>query len=222
MPWGNSDVSFEDLYLGAEEVKRAGIRIEKTRVTGGEPLRHPDFIECMKIICDKWRGDFVLEGEHRIQHKIPVFTTVEDRPAPPRGTWRYRPSPSEPTERDFQPPMVSPLDLGMEPIVGVEIECERQYGCGRLFDAHGFHFCIYAGAIGRVLGVDHYSAKPILKGTKDICGHCPYSQGVRGANKLWRKVTVGHVEYPTKSYREGVERCKSEGPPSIPKFQERM
>ena len=152
-----------------------------------------------------------------------VFSNgIKDRPSIPNTRYRVAAPTLEEKEVKHTPPMISPLDLGLTPSRGFNGYCHRQRACGRLFDCYGFSFCIFAGAIGRVLGIDPYKPHPVLDGNIDICGHCPFTMGVGGAFKLFDDVNQGKIEYPTKTYREGIQRIKREGHIKFPKFQERL
>jgi len=207
-PWPDSTMCVEDLHKGWEEVQKCGWEVIKVRVTGGEPLLHPQFLECMKVIRDKW--------DTHPTRRVPVFTSIPPSIPPPKFSWRYKVS-----THVHQPPMISPSDLGLEPIYGGGLECKRQHGCGRLFDAYGFSFCMFAAPIGRLLHIDPYSPTPVLQGMKEICRHCPWSMGVKSAFHLFKKVVDGKMEYPTRTYREALERCETDGPLVMAKFGER-
>ena len=217
--WKDTDITLQDLELGWEAMKASGINLEKVRITGGEPLLHPNFEEYIKFIRDTWKN--------RSERKMPIFTngTIE-RPFIEKCKYRIEPLSPEKIECHTAP-MISPLDLGLEPtrgfVSGAEnTYCHRQRSCGRLFDCHGFTFCIFAGAIGRLLGVDPYTPYPELDGRIEICGHCPFSLGVPKCFRLAKQVRDGKLEYPTKTYREAIQKVKDEGHFKLKKFQERL
>jgi hypothetical protein len=196
-PWKDSDITLDGLVEGYNRVQEAGLVIHKCRVSGGEPLLHPRFVDCMTIIQSMWNKDY--------GGRTCVFTNGKlNRPAP--AGWRYNVSNSDGKSYYFHPPMISPHDLGMEPLQGMTIACRRQLGCGRLFDAFGFSFCVFAGAIGRLLGVDPYSPTPVVEGIYDICKHCVFSQGIKKAFVLFDAANNGDLEYPTKSYQSALKR----------------
>lgn len=212
--WEDSDLTPRDIRSGYNRVKRAGLEIEKTRVTGGEPLLHPQFSECMRVIGKTWNWEYIASGARTC-----VFTNgILPRPEP--DGWRYNAG-AQHESRAHQPPAISPADLGMRGACGTKKYCHRQRGCGRLFDVFGFSFCMFAGAIGRVVGHDPYGSDPVLDGQEEICKHCVFSVGVGEAHKLFKMAQSGEIEYPTKTYREAFERWGSEGAPTFPKFQER-
>ena len=162
--WPGSDLEPEDLELGYQRVMEAGIKIKKVRITGGEPLLHPEFSKCLEMIGRTWNS--------RYGGRTVVFTNGLIK-LPPVNGWRYNVS-GVGTEKDSHMlfPMVSPADLGRQPDCDSGRLCRRQHGCGRLFDAFGFSFCILAGPIGRMLGIDPYAGRPVLDMQKDICEHC--------------------------------------------------
>ncbi len=130
----------------------------------------------------------------------------------PRGRgWRYRTNTSDSKKlKFFRPSRLSPLDLNPEYEVrrGVNGDCSIQGGCGRLFDAHGFAPCIFSGAIGRLLGIDPYSAQPVLRGNPEICKHCPYSMGRKQMWKLFEEARkLGYP--PTETFAKVFEDVKN-------------
>jgi hypothetical protein len=195
VPWPDSDMKLENLKIGRERVRQCNVVIQKARVTGGEPLLHKEFQKAMRIVCDEWNNSN--------QGRTVVFSNGILPLPSPKG-WRYRVSKDPVGERFNQTTMISPADVGLPFHYKSALMCFRQKGCGRLYDAFGFTFCIYA-----------------LVGPPDICRHCVWSCGVKRAFKLFEAVHQGELEYPSKTYREGIARCKGEGPPKFKKFEER-
>lgn len=217
MPWPDSDLSLDDLKLGWERIQRAGIEVEKARVTGGEPLLHPRFEEVMELIGKTFNKEYVANGNETV-----VFTNGSIPQPESCTSWRYNTSElgAEKT-KNLKPPMISPADLGVECKCGAGVFCFRQRGCGRLFDAHGFSCCIFAGAIGRAIGIDPYSARPVIDSRRDVCRHCVFAVGVHKAHRLYEAMGRGEFEYPTVTYRRAIERFRTKGPFPLKKFQER-
>lgn len=213
----DSDIGLDDLQEGYNRVVVAGIEIRKCRVTGGEPLLHPQFVEAMKLISRTWNKDY--------GGRTCVFTNgTQDMPLAGRRKgrrWRYKSSAATDKKVAFWPSMLSPHDLGLEPVLGGEQRCKIQAGCGRLFDHFGFSFCILAAPLGRLLGIDPYSAHPLLQGCTEICKHCPFSQPRHVRSKLFRDAAAGELEggYPTKTFRQAV--AEGDYKLDMPKFKER-
>jgi len=219
IPWNDTDVSLDDLKLGWEAVQRSGLTVEKVRITGGENLLHPNFEEYMNYINSTWAKHYVGDGD---RPRTVVFTNgILPRVNMPQvryNCWKDTKTKIE----SHTPPMLSPVDLGLKPVAGVGNYCHRRRACGRLFDCHGFSFCIFAGAIGRVIGVDPYKPYPVLDGIDEICDHCPWSLGTGGAFSIMRDAAAGNLPHPTKTYAEGLEKVKSGEGIKFPKFQERL
>jgi len=215
-PWSDSDLTLDDLRVGYEVVVKSGLTIEKVRITGGEPLLHPRFAELMTFINETWNKGYV-RGRTRTAVFSNGLTPLPDVPG-----CRFCVSKLDAKHTHHSPPAISPADLGMEPVSGVDGSyCHRQRGCGRLFDAFGFSFCVFAGPIGRVLGIDPYSPTPNVDGTYEICRHCVFGVGIKKAFKLFAQVHSGELGYPTKTYREGFDRWENDGPPKFKRFQDR-
>ncbi len=212
-PWADSDLSPDDIKLGYARVVDAGIKIHKTRVTGGEPLLHPRFRRCLEIIGQTWNKDY--------GGRTAVFTNGSI-PLPPTRGWRYNVSGMGlEKNKHLIFPMVSPEDLGVTYHGESDRLCYRQHGCGRLFDAFGFSFCILAGPIGRLLGIDPYHDRPVLDMREEICRHCIISVGVRRAHRLFEKAKSGALPYPTPTWRRAVERWRDGDRIELKRFQER-
>jgi hypothetical protein len=213
VPW-NVDLSIEDLKAGWKAICETDSTIVKVRITGGEPLMHPNFDECINYINQTWNSKATIRL---------VVMSNQILPRRPLRKLRYRGFTSQEQKiAAHEPPMISPKDLGLSPIYGTDIICSGQRGCGRLFDPYGFSYCVYSGPIGRVLGIDPYQTYPVLQGQQEMCEHCTYSLDRKVAVKLFQQVRDGKLEYPTKSYKEGVARIKDGVNVDFPKFQERL
>ncbi len=219
IPWNDTDLTLEDLRLGWEAVQRSGLTVEKVRMTGGENLLHPEFEPCMNYINSTWAKNYV--GDEDKPRTVVFSNGILPRPSLFQVRYNYHKDVKGKIEA-HTPPMISPVDLGLTPKRGTGRFCPRRRACGRLFDCHGFATCIFAGAIGRVIGVDPYKPYPVLDGIKEICDHCPWSMGVGGGLNLMQDAVAGKFEYPTKTYAEGLKIVKSGKGIVIPKFQERL
>ena len=119
------------------------------------------------------------------------------------------------------PYYASPYDLGIEPTHGFADACSMASGCGRSFNAYGFTPCMQYPHIGRLLGRDVHSAHPKFLGDFEICKHCICSLSRVRRLKLQKGIVEGKVEYPTKTYREGIER-ETEHPTKMTDFLDRF
>lgn len=213
----NSEITEDGLREGYGRVRAAGIEVRKARVTGGEPLLHPQAERMLRVIKETWNKDY--------GGRTCVFTNGTQPLVRPtdgsRMSWRYRTAPLDSRAAKFFPPMVSPADVGLEPVLGGERHCSIQKGCGRLFDAFGFSFCVLAGPLGRMHGIDPYSAHPLMQGWGELCKHCPFSQPARVRARLFGQARAGTLDdgYPTRSYREAV--TQGDYLLDIPRFEER-
>ncbi len=206
LPWEDSDITMEDLRLGATMVRKAGVEPGRSKIGGGEALVHPDFVELTKMVRREWT---------RPGGKTSVATNGI-LPRPRRLGVRY--ILSVPKQKQHFPVMISPADLGLEIVQGVGVPCSAQRFCGRLFDAFGFSFCPYAGTMGRVLGIDPYGTSPVLPGREEVCRHCIHGLPGKIKRGIWKDAVKGRIEHPTKTFREGLDR----GLIPIKKFQERL
>jgi hypothetical protein len=198
LPWPDSDISLWQIRLGGRILVHHGIRVDYVRVSGGEPTVHPQFDECLSELLSGWT-DSILVCTNAIK-PIVRRRSVKYRKAPPG--WRKR--------RRHQPCMVSPKDLGLRPVMGYNRPCGVTRRCGVLYDRHGFAPCGNAGCIGRVIGVDPYRKRPVMLGTKELCEHCVFSLPPVVKYRVWADVRSGVIEYPTETWRRGVERSERE------------
>ncbi len=212
--WPDSDITVEDIKLGGRIARQYTHQVGKLRIGGGEPLMHPQITECCKAINENWKCRLpVLFTNGTLGHldKSLMYCKVSPVTEAKCG-WR---------KRVHLPPMISPMDLGLQPELGFTKPCKIMNKCGRLFDAFGFSFCPNAGIRGRLLGIDSYQPRPVLLGIPSMCQHCIFTiASRRKRSQLWEGAMNGKIEYPTKTYKEGLKRALEE-PIKFKKFQER-
>jgi len=209
LPWPDSDLSVEDLEIAGKIVSESDFDVLKIRLTGGEPLLHPDFVRMAEVIKNIWKPF------------RPLVSFTNGILPKPEVDFRFSCTPFDQKKIDHRPWMISPADLGLKSVNGFGNECGTQYGCGRLFDAFGFSFCVHAGSLGRILRKDVYSGKPRLIGEYDICKHCVYSLRRNEMFRLQIDAANGKVEFPTKTYLDGIEKFRKK-PFVFRKFRERI
>ena len=198
-PWQPSDLTAADVKEAGEMVVAAGIRVNKVRITGGEPTLHPELKEICDITRDVWQ----------VERCTTVLTNGTTRKTRPRDIWARYKGGDGTAVKVHQPFSISPADLGLQGRYGTEWLCELQKGCGRLFDGFGFSFCVLAGSISRLLRIDPYSKTPVLKGDERICKHCIFSLPRRQRWKIWEAWREGKQEAVTKTYKEAEEEFRS-------------
>ena len=211
----DSDITPEEVRLAGGRLKTAGVTaIEKVKLSGGQPTLNPLFADVCKALDEHWPT--------RTLQLLTNATEPFRWPDGLRAKTRIAESRVEKVKPLHKPFTVSPADLGVRyDGVGVDRKCFNMSMCGRFFDKFGFNFCPFAGIIGRVVGVDSYSADPVFLGHPDICRHCMYGlRPVRRA-RLERRVADGSVPEVTKTFREGIDRWKA-SPFPIKRFVERL
>lgn len=211
--WQESENSVDLIRRAGEMVRAAGMEVHKVRLTGGEPTLHPDFVEIVQTVRKVWNPE----------QRIVVMTNGTNQPRPSlfRSFARYSHSSNGPKKAEEHVSyLVSPTDLGMTPELGVSHDCFIQKGCGRLFDAFGFSFCILAGAMGRFLRIDPYSPTPILRGNPDICRHCVCSLPRPKRWKVWTTVRNKELPSVTPTLAAGIQAFR-ESPFLFRRFEER-
>jgi len=210
----DTDITTEEIRVGAHFVKKYGLQIGKLRVTGGEPMVHPKLREILNEIHKEWTP---RSSWFRIYSngKLPILRKVP-------GRWSVVPVTSDKKKTEnFVPFNVSPADLGIEPVHGFTRECVQETRCGRWFDCFGFTFCGVAGVLGAMLGVDCYEPLPVLMGRPSVCQHCLYSLPSRERDQIRKKVNAGVIPEVTKTFKEAIERWHDD-PPKPRRFLERL
>lgn len=206
--WPDSDMSVENLKLGGKIVRDCGYQPDRIRFTGGEPLLHPDIREMAHVVNDEWKPGLRLvsfsNGSIKLKRRLPLRLNKANLDT-----------------RQHRPWLISPADLGIVSTGGWKSYCHTRLGCGTLFDCYGFSFCVLAGALGRLLRIDPYKTEPFTNGIKEICQHCICSVPVSRRFKIQDAAFDGEFEYPTKTYREGLEAFKQD-PFLFAKFKERL
>ena len=208
LPINNSDVTVEDITVAGERIREAGLEVSRVKVSGGEPLLHKDATEICQVIETQWP---LIVGNKRVlcsNGQLPVPTGIT-----------YRKSISG-LPKAHTPATISPADLGLSGDGGCTGICRPQQFCGRAFDAFGFNFCPYAGIIGRIVGIDTYSSRPVLVGVREICKHCLFTIPAGKRLKLRKAAVEGELQYPTPTFREGIDRNQDQ-PTNWPRFLER-
>lgn len=205
--WKQKDfVSVEDIVIASEILAKQGITVDKTRISGGEPLLHPDFDSVYKAIQSYWKPKgLLLFSNGTIPYPKRYRRTKE------RGL----------DMKEFHTPvLISPVDLGLKPVRGITSPCKMMVRCGSGFSPYGFMACGQSGYLGRLLNVDAHSELPVLNSDPDICQHCVFSLGQKDFFAVETASKNGTLEYPTKTYREGLKRLVDKPYPKL--FQDRI
>ncbi len=195
LPWKDTEMTMAELELGYRMMVKAGVQCSMSRIGGGEPLTHPDFVELTANVIEWWSNMGC------------VTTTVATNGVLVRTKGmgvKYRCSP--PNDKRHRPVMISLADLGIDPEHGIVDECKVAKVCGRGFDCHGFTSCPYAGPIGRILGIDPYHPMPVSLGQPEICCHCIHSLSKRKREEIWDAADAGEIKFPTKTFQKGLNR----------------
>ena len=191
-----SDLTERHVEMIGKLLRSHSIRIRRLRISGGEPLLHPDFVYMLHLIREVWKPLVV-----RIFTNDTIsFPSGID----PRHT--MRPIDMEQKRIRHIPFYISPADLGMEPKHGFLDACKMSRECGRSVNVFGFTPCMQYPHIGRMLGKDVHFSRPKLLGDLEICQHCICSLPKHEQRTVRSKIVNGKIDYPTKTYREGIVR----------------
>jgi len=204
----DSDVTLEQLHGMADSLKKHKIKMKYIKVLGGEPLIHYDFLGAMNVLKERVLDEGIAKSVNI------VTNAILDRPELPDERFHYWLSPVK--EKQHIPVLASPSDLGLED--KMRDVCITKKRCGFSFDAWGFTFCPISGVLGRVLGIDTYvDSIPESILDKNICKHCPFGLPVGYKKQITKGVKNKSIEYPSKTWKEGLEREKLD-PMQLEKF----
>jgi len=193
----DSDLSIDHIKKIARILNEHKIRLRRLRISGGEPLLHPQFVTLFRMIEKFWKPIVI---------RVYTNNTIPFPPGINHSTTTMRPLSIDQKEIKHRPFYISPVDIGIEPKQGFLNACKMSAECGRSVNAFGFTPCMQYPHIGRILGKDVHSSRPMLLGDLEICQHCICSLTKREQRKIRLKVADGTIDYPTKTYREGIAR----------------
>ena len=116
--WPDSDVTVDEVRRAGEMVKALpNTRLNKVRITGGEPTLHPQLVEICQVVADVWQPE----------RRTVVLTNgvVKDRPPRlPSARWKGGndkvTGPRKDPSTYHRPWSISPADLGLSGPCGTE------------------------------------------------------------------------------------------------------
>jgi len=154
------DVTVQQVSDAIDLLAERGVFIRTVKFNGGEPTLVPWLVEACRVARSK-------PNVGRVRVSTNGTTPM---PALPRGC-RYRISPPDGDEkRGHVPFLVSPMEAGIQPI-GRRHRCHFRRLCGIALDREGFTFCLIAGGLGRLLGINVYG-DPLAGRNDRVCRHC--------------------------------------------------
>ena len=206
-----TDLSEEHIREADRLLRKYKMRIRRLRISGGEPLLHSEFDARFRLIKELWKPAVIR-----------VFTNglIDTWDKKDIGSI-FRPIPMDVKKSRHIPYYVSPFDLGIAPQHGFSDACVMSASCGRSFNSFGFTPCMQYPHIGRILGRDVHSPHPKILGDVEICKHCICTLPKRKRWEVHLGIKNKIIEYPTKTYREGMAREK-ECPTKMIDFLDRL
>lgn len=203
---GAADLTAEQAGRALSVLESRGIVPTQVTLAGGEPMLGREFEAIARTVAESGVRRIRLLSNGELERRRAELDV------PRRAKWVVAPV----RDKVHYPFLVSPADAGERPRPDT---CRVISHCGRGLDAHGFAMCAVAPVIGRVLGIDPYDRQePLVRPWEPICRHCPYSISRRRQKRLYQLVASGELQHPTPSYRSGLERLRSDGPPEHPLF----
>lgn len=191
------DFSLEQAERFRDMIIKQDWRIGTLKLSGGEPLLHPDIAAMVDLFATIPRQNV---------HRIRILTNGTTRKISVSGHVAYWESPLE--EKHHVPVLISPADLLAIGVYGNHRSCPLWRKCGACLDCYGFTPCPPAGSFGHALGINPYSPKLCQKGYPPICRHCFLSLGATVRQAVQRMVASGEIQHPSPTYREGLEQLR--------------
>lgn len=194
----DSHVSVEQTRDMAKLVAEVGWPLKKFRVSGGEPLEHPEFVDVMEaLIPVTSRCKVRVSTSRRYSEKLPKL--------PKHFKWTCRP----PVIKNHMPFMVSPEDIGIR---SLHFKCKLPILCGLSYDKWGWCFCPVGSVMSRTMGPNVHSETPVSSAMVwDICKHCIYSLPDPVRLAVQQEVMKEHIPMPSPSYQKVVDEHRSRG-----------
>ena len=190
MDWRHvPDMTLDDCDRLVASVKASEHHVKKTKIMGGEPTIHNDFVE-------------IARRFKTVSSKVWIVTNgmITDLPDLPGGCTYKR---MVLDQKDHHAFFVSPTDIGMGHLIKDINQCTAMLLCGRGVEPEGFMQCSVARSLLEARGIDpapYISPDPVTEPDMEICKHCPLSLGTKKNKGLTWRVAAGEVECPSKSF----------------------
>lgn len=207
----SSDMTEQDVIEAGRILADHKVLIGKIRFSGGEPLLHPRMKQLFDLTVEHWHPRKYVKTYSSGKVKNAKYDGLHAAVA---GQGKKN--------RCHAPFMVSPVDVGLKTVQGVDTICPLARGCGRGFDTYGFMPCPRAWSLGRLFGFDSHSAEPVGLGTEQMCEHCIHSVSIPDFDRIMNAAESGEIEYPSKTFKAAIELRKKDGFVSTQKFIDRI
>lgn len=214
---GGGVLEIEQAKAWAEIVRASGWFVHRLKITGGEPLDHPQFAELVEAIDPLLRNGLI--------GTIWIATNAPEEQRKRLGQllrpgWRLKVSrPGK--AAGHMPHLLSPKDFGIPKECGsvdVGRTCILQKLCGFCFETYGFSSCALAGSLGRILRINPFHREPVTLGDPQICDHCIWSVGANTRKRLWRLALRGKIPHPSPTFQPLIQPYLDE-PMTFPKWR---
>lgn len=189
----HTDMTLDQVKYFVDTMKKTGHK-PKVKITGGEPLIHPQFYEIMDILRYARRHGYI--------RRIMVLTngTIEFKQVP----YRIFSTVSPPNEKKHLPFWISPHDLCIQAVprrLTPQLRC-RWIKCGNAYDYRGFSQCQFIHIHDLITGQNNCSDMPVTEINKKLCKHCIWSIAKPTRDLLFEAAAAGKFPYPTKFFEK--------------------
>jgi hypothetical protein len=195
-------MTVDQVALYVQRLRESGKKLRRTKVVGGEPTIHPQFMEICEVLSEGTRDGTV--GSVTVNTN---GTTLDDfRGKLPKGVRFKR---SRPNIKEHLPMMWAPADVGMES----HGYCKMPRKCGFSLDSRGWLPCSPGTAITRLFGKEHLYMPldgPIPTttwGINDLCPHCIFSTDMMRGKSL--KDSVGEYSQASPTWANALTNWKN-------------
>lgn len=200
-------MTVDQVALMVKKLREAGKQLLRTKVVGGEPTIHPDFLSICEVLSEGTKDGTV--GKVSINTN---GTTASKYESPGRLPPNVRLRVSRPSQKSHLPVLWAPQDVGL-PSRG---PCKMPKVCGFSLDSRGWLMCSVGIPITRLFGCEHLY-RPLtgdlpttVWGVKEMCGLCIFSTNLAKvqiseaphtwdlASPTWAKAMWDHREKLTR------------------------
>ncbi len=202
-PERTDDVSLEQIKTMLEQLKSKGLRCNRMKVVGGEPLLHPQFVDAWSYFCVATETGLIEKIKIDTNGTIPIPDWLRN------AYGRIRFSTSKPRSKAHVPYLWSPADLGYD-LTGPG-DCTMPRICGLSLDNRGWLPCSAAIMIARGFGLEHLYRQEVPEktwGLDELCRHCVHAMPKEWKDRYCKKLSEITVEErtPTVSWGRALEK----------------
>lgn len=213
---GGLEYTEADMQRHAKQLGEQGLSVRRLTISGGEPIVNKELQGILDAAPPVREGRLLtnaLTSTEAARHAISLPENWRWVPAPLDDVTDPRSGKNDatarPTGRVHHAYWISPADYGFNATFE---KCGVRGYCGRGLDRNGWSMCGQAPILGPLLGINPYGAGDdvdiidhVMTPIQDMCKHCIYGLGRRGAKQFRWKVK----ESVSKTFVAAFKRIRS-------------